>query len=276
LSLFNILWEHGGLCKGISLELALKMLLDYNGRGLGDATMQQMYEATGVDFSAVAADVTRREILILNHRTAPDVPVSSAVRMSMTLPMMWEPVRWRESWGPYMGVKIADNQIVDGGILNNFPLQFILSKDTPFYEQIMGNVDINPNSLGFLLDEEQSFGWQITAPKTESSSYLNWLFNSPLAKNISGVYNCMAWAHDTATIKANKVRIVRLPVQGIDTTEFEVPLEKTKLVWGKAEEVTNVRLKEFMAPKAELQSTRKKVIEKVEKVVHGVAVKLEL
>jgi len=221
------------------------MILNYNGRDLEDATMQQLYEATGVDLNVVATDITRKELLVLNHRTAPDVPVTSAVRMSLNIPMLWETVIWRESWGPYMGVKIAGNEIVDGATLNNFPLPYILSKEIPFYDQIMGNVNINPNSIGFLLDEEQAFGYPTN--KTDKSSFLDFLFSSPLYKNMNGVFLTMLTAHDRLIVKANKDRVIKIPVKEIADVEFDLPDDKIKMVWAKAEEVTNEGLKQFMA-----------------------------
>ena len=40
----------------------------------------------------------------LNHRTAPDVPVAMAVRMSMSIPFVWREVVWQKEWGTYCGI----------------------------------------------------------------------------------------------------------------------------------------------------------------------------
>ena len=38
----------------------------------------------------------------LNHRTAPNCPVAWAVRMSMSIPFIWQAVVWEEAWGLYL------------------------------------------------------------------------------------------------------------------------------------------------------------------------------
>ena len=58
-----------------------------------------MHQVKGCDLSLVVTDTTNREMLVLNHRTAPDVPVAMAVRMSMSIPFVWREVVWQKEWG---------------------------------------------------------------------------------------------------------------------------------------------------------------------------------
>ena len=62
-----------------------------------------MNVAKRCDLSLVVTDTTNREMLVLNHRTAPDVPVAMAVRMSMSIPFVWREVVWHKEWGTYCG-----------------------------------------------------------------------------------------------------------------------------------------------------------------------------
>ncbi len=64
-------------------------------------TLAEFHRATRVDLSLTASDVTNGRLHILNHRTAPDVPVVWAARMSMSVPLLWQEVVWREAWGGY-------------------------------------------------------------------------------------------------------------------------------------------------------------------------------
>ena len=57
------------------------------------------YQATGHELTVVAADTTAARLLVLNRHTAPDLPVKWAVRMSMSVPLLWEEVIWQEAWG---------------------------------------------------------------------------------------------------------------------------------------------------------------------------------
>jgi predicted acylesterase/phospholipase RssA len=43
----------------------------------------------GQQLSLVATDIKDQEVLILNHRTTPDLPVAWGVRMSMNIPFVW-------------------------------------------------------------------------------------------------------------------------------------------------------------------------------------------
>ncbi|MEY3214315.1 MAG: hypothetical protein RIT28_4796, partial [Pseudomonadota bacterium] len=125
-----------------------------NGRPvkMGKLTLGQMYGETGVDLSIVATDTTNAELLILNHRTAPDVPVVSAVHMSMSIPLLWQEVVWRKEWGRYRGEDLTGATVIDGGVLSNFPLELFVS-DEPQVVALMGPQD-SDDVLGLLIDEE--------------------------------------------------------------------------------------------------------------------------
>src|SRR5262249_43792139 len=66
-------------------------------------TFKAFHETTGRDLSLAVADTTDRELLILNHRTAPDCPVLWGVRMSMSIPFVWPDLVWKKEWGTYRG-----------------------------------------------------------------------------------------------------------------------------------------------------------------------------
>ena len=58
-----LLW--GGWYSGKAFRSWLRERLDQGGRGLADSTLLEFYQKTGSDFSAVAADITGREMLVL-------------------------------------------------------------------------------------------------------------------------------------------------------------------------------------------------------------------
>ena len=106
-------------------------------RNFSGMTLKQFFEATGVELSVVASDTTDESILVLNHQTAPSCPIVWAVRMSMSIPLVWDEVVWQASWGQYRGRDIAGHAIVDGGILSNFPIELFIS-DAPQVLKLMG------------------------------------------------------------------------------------------------------------------------------------------
>jgi NTE family protein len=82
--------ERGGLYAGDAFLAWLRDKLDQRRPGLGTATFAEFHTATGADLSVVASDTTAHDMLILNHRTAPQCPVVWGVRMSMSIPFLWQ------------------------------------------------------------------------------------------------------------------------------------------------------------------------------------------
>lgn len=95
--------EMGGVYEGRGFLEWLRAALDARIAGLGRATFTEFARMTGGDLSVVASDTNAQEILVLNHRTAPELPVAWAVRMSMSIPFVWQEVVWREEWGKFRG-----------------------------------------------------------------------------------------------------------------------------------------------------------------------------
>ena len=119
-------------------------------RRYAELTLEQFRAETGTDVSFVASDVTSRSMLILNHRTAPDLPLAWAVRMSAGLPFVWPAAVWQESFGRYRGRDMQGHDIVDGGLLSNFPIELFVSHDASV-KSVMGE-DASRHVVGLLLD----------------------------------------------------------------------------------------------------------------------------
>ncbi|HEY6040934.1 MAG TPA: patatin-like phospholipase family protein, partial [Anaerolineae bacterium] len=119
--------ELGGWFAADSFLAWLKRKLDsgtFNGkpRQFSAMRLEEFYQATQHDLSLIGSDTTGHEMLVLNHRTAPDLPVVWAVRMSMSIPLVWQEVVWQKEWGTYRGRDMTGHAIVDGGLLSNFPI----------------------------------------------------------------------------------------------------------------------------------------------------------
>jgi predicted acylesterase/phospholipase RssA len=85
--------------------------LNSNPRNFGGMTLREFHSATGKDLSLVATDTSEHLMLVLNHRTAPDLPVRWAARMSMSIPLLWQEVVWRADWGEYAGRDVTGHQL---------------------------------------------------------------------------------------------------------------------------------------------------------------------
>lgn len=104
----------------------------------GSMTMGEFHQATGQELTLIASNVTKGIKLILNHRTAPKVPLVWAVRMSMSIPYIWDEVIWQAEWGLYRNIDISGNVVVDGSLLSNFPLDLLVA-DHKTVRSVMGN-----------------------------------------------------------------------------------------------------------------------------------------
>lgn len=217
--------ERGGLYAGDAFLQWMKEKLNARGRNLGTTTLAAFQAQTGSDLSLVASDTTGQQMLVLNHRTAPECPVAWAVRMSMSIPFVWQEVRWEPAWGRYRGQDISGHTIVDGGALSNFPIHLLTSKDDEVVA-IMGDTDPDavPN-LGLLIDETlpvAGAGEAESAKGTENleGGLLNNVKRLKTVQRIEKLVDTMTTAHDKLAIKAHEKEVCRLPAKGYGTTEF--------------------------------------------------------
>ena len=130
--------ERGGLHRGDAFLAWMEGCLEGRGAGYGRATFAELHEATAVDLSVVTTDTTGQRMLVLNHRTAPRVPVAWGVRMSMSIPFYWDEVIWQRHWGPYRGEDLTGHVLVDGGMVSNFPLHLMAEPTSPSVVAVMG------------------------------------------------------------------------------------------------------------------------------------------
>lgn len=241
--------ERGGWYSADPFVAWLQHRLDegeHNGRPrrFSGMTLAEFYRATGCDLTLIAADVTAGMMLVLNHRTAPDLPVVWATRMSMSVPLLWEEVVWRPEWGRYRGRELAGHAIVDGGLLSNFPIELFLST-APQVTAVMGDGE-GHEVLGFLIDEDLPVpGAPSLAVRDEGGLALEELTTVQRLKHL---VDTAIQAHDKAVIEAFEHLVVRLPARGYGTTEFAMSPERRDALIAAGREVTQRYLDRRLAP----------------------------
>ena len=199
------------------LEWMRGMLAAKNVRTFGNLVRE---EETDIRFryklQVIASDVTTHEMLVLPRDAAklgvdPDeLGVAEAVRMSMSIPIFFEP--WRH-------VNPKTNRthiIVDGGMLSNFPVWLFDC-----------GADEEPDwpTFGLLLVEPEprktTIGDRLPAPERPPrgvGAFLNY------AKSLA---QTMMEAHDRMYVeKADYARTIAIPTLGVGTTEFEIRRER--------------------------------------------------
>jgi NTE family protein len=207
-----LLAEEGGMHRGDGFVTWMRDCLEVRGSGLGGATFAELHAHTGKDLSVVATDTTGRRMLVLNHRTAPSLPVVWGVRMSMSIPFYWTEMIWDAAWGRYLGQDISGHVVVDGGVVSNFPLFLLTDPDDDEVIRFMGRAQAPRNrAIGLYLDATLPVPGA-TPPAPEH----------PLNCRISALLDTLMAARDNTTFDAHEADVIRLPVAGYGTTEFDM------------------------------------------------------
>lgn len=173
----------------------------------------------GHHLQVIVSDLTARELLLLPRDAArlgihPDhLDVAVAVRASMSVPFVFEPVRLRN-------LKTGrEHVLVDGGVLSNFPV-WIFDCDGP---------PARP-TFGLLLVEEDprrplAHG---LPPSDEPAAGVR----GALAHGRS-VLQTMLEAHDRRHLqRADHVRTIRIPTRGVRTLDFDLRREEISALHG--------------------------------------------
>ncbi len=159
----------------------------------------------------IASDISRGRMLALPQDIRvygikpEELDVALAVRMSMSIPFFYEPVKlkYKKEDG-----KEEDTYIVDGGVLSNFPVWLFDSQGVPEWP-----------TFGFKLvepEEKEEVRHQISGPITLLTSLFSTMMEAQDARYISS---------------AQYVRTIPIPTLGVGTTEFDITQERSEALY---------------------------------------------
>jgi len=178
----------------------------------------------------IASDVTNRRMLVLPKDARrlgidPDeLNVGYAVRMSMSIPIFFEPVVHENG--------SEKTVIVDGGMLSNFPVWLFDRKGQPPRWPTFGLLLAEPDpreEIGQRLDNEEPIG--------ERGSLIDFVRNMALT---------MLAAHDRLYLdNAAYARTVPIPTLGVGTTEFTISEERVKALRDSGEDAMKAFLDDW-------------------------------
>lgn len=165
----------------------------------------------------LASDVSNGQFMILPDSLTGypgtdinEFKVSHAVRMSMSIPIFFNPVKLLNKW-----------LVVDGGLLSNFPVWIFDVKD---------RVPERP-TIGFRLVEPDS--------KTKNNTL-------GIVSYLKSILSTLLEAHDEKYIsEANFSRTIAIPTMGVKTTEFDITTEKKFLLLRSGQEAAIKFFKNF-------------------------------
>jgi NTE family protein len=158
----------------------------------------------------IASDLSARSMLVLPQNAdqlglhADDLEVAKAVRMSMSIPVFFKPVT------------IGGHQIVDGGLLSNFPIWLFDTDQTPAFPTF-GLLLVAPNQTAPLVPTPPD------APVKPIRSDIDFL---------EAIAETMMEAHDRFYVEQmNYARTIPIPTLGVKTTEFDIPSARAKALF---------------------------------------------
>jgi predicted acylesterase/phospholipase RssA len=228
--------EFGGVYAGEEFLTWLDEKLDADGRNLSQLTLAEFHKKTGNDLTAIITDVTDHKMLIINHRTAPDLPVAWLIRMSMSIPFVYNHVIWQPEWGTYLGDDINGHDIVDGGLGSNFGIEMVVSQEPEFIEA-MGIEPDRDRVVGLFLNDaipvEAAEGTKPIVEESDDPMHLRW---STVKERNQALLTTFLKNHDHFIVRTHPDVVCHLPVGGFDTLEFDMSDERIQILLNSGQE----------------------------------------
>lgn len=192
-----------GLYKGdVFLNLIRKLLAERNVYTFRQLINPEFADDDRYRFKVriIASDISRGRMLVLpqdirNYGQAPeDLDVALAVRMSMSIPFFFEPVKLQNSF------------IVDGGMLSNFPVELFDSNGIP---------------------EWPTFGFKLVLSNQDTpGDMVHHPINGPISE-LSAMFSTALEAHAAYYLANDKfVRTIAIDTLNIGTTDFNLSGEQ--------------------------------------------------
>jgi len=139
-SLLNLMRVKGvNSCSNI-VRFLKDALLDKTGNE--DITFRELYERFGIAFKVGATNLTTSRFELLDHINHPDLPVYLAVKASIAIPFVFEPVI------------IGEYLYCDGGLCDNLPIDYVI--ETMDYQANKPDKPNTPNTPDTEKKEKES------------------------------------------------------------------------------------------------------------------------
>ena len=187
---FDLITNKYALCKGTVILEFFKNSLKKIGFD-ENITLKELHNKTGNHLILVACSLSYRKTAYLDYKTAPDLSVAEAMRASMAVPFIFEPVKYN------------DDYFIDGGAVNNYPINYF-----DYSEEYNSEEPIS--SLGFILSSKN----KILRPK--------WIDIGNLENYTASVFSLFMINTNSALYKKNIDRTIFIDCGEINTTSFDI------------------------------------------------------
>ena len=161
-------------------------------------TLQQFYEMNGIDIHVYSANINAENIekVDISHTTHPNISVIKALYMSTSFPFAFEPVIYE------------GNCYIDGGILNNFPLNDCIEQTNCNRDEILAFKNIFLTTKSAINDDSSLIDFLNTlilkiqcymGTENNQSNVKNTV--ECLVENLNGI---ASWLNATSTVERRK------------------------------------------------------------------------
>lgn len=193
----------------------------------------------------VVTDVTNHRLLVLPRDAEAlgidpnDLDVALAVRMSMSTPILFRPVRWNN---PKTGQEML---LLDGGLLSNFPVWIFDSQGTPewptFGLWLLGpEPQIGPTLPPAATAIIKPLLAPIEALRGQREGFIEFLLN---------LLWTMTDAHDRLYLDQDTfVRTITIPTLGVDSLHFTLSTEQTESLYASGRQAAKQFLQTWSFP----------------------------
>ena len=203
-------------------------------------------QLTGVDLVITGTNLTTKRPVVFSFGNTPDFPVTEAVGISMSIPLLFKPVR---NHARVIKAKGRDNQYnkmhfgyyVDGGMLNNVPIHVF---DHCIQQVHLHKLNLRVASpIAWSLDRAKAEGWSeshLAAQGVSRDQYkaLSFVFEGSVQQDLAQRASGSAWPAisiyagellDTLLYSANegqfqsdrrRAELVFLDAEGVETADF--------------------------------------------------------
>ena len=139
--------EDFGMISGRKLSELVGHLIEKKKRK-ADYTFKELFDDDGIVLVITSTNINELRTDYFYHVNHPDMPIKEAVRMSVSIPYLFEPV------------KMFGSYYVDGGVLDNYPIHVFDGEFPGDKNAKLNLVPPNPKTLGikiFTPDEEEDY-----------------------------------------------------------------------------------------------------------------------
>ena len=165
ISQFFDMYKNKGFYGNNITEIFFKPFLDSKDLPL-TITMQELFEYSGIELHVFSLEINDFKICDISHKTHPKLSVLTAIHMSIAIPIVISPVC------------LENKCYIDGGMINNYPLQYCLDNDPkPDITEILGlrnhahnefiNINTESTILYFLIQFTNKILYQVDTELTQ-------------------------------------------------------------------------------------------------------------